>query len=164
MAVAFNKTQSKIWRKVNRPELLLAVSIVKNQLRTRFSNLSSEKYPILEINKGTFDLGMEVFEAVLVKGEAVLAGDSNELFLEFVVMLEKGGVAEAAVPVLLSVASAEERDLGEDFLLLLPLLPLLPPPLLLLPKLFSLLPTDPWLPLLPPNLFNLLLELLELRL
>ena len=107
---------------------------------------------------------MEVFEAVLVKGEAVLAGDSNELFLEFVVMLEKGGVAEAAVPVLLSVASAEERDLGEDFLLLLPLLPLLPPPLLLLPKLFSLLPTDPWLPLLPPNLFNLLLELLELRL
>lgn len=100
---------------------------------------------------------MEVFEAVLVKGEAVLAGDSNELFLEFVVMLEEGGVAEAAVPVLVSVASEEERDLGEDFLLLLPL------PLLLLPKLFSLLPTDPLLTL-PPNLFNLLLELLELRL
>ena len=98
---------------------------------------------------------MEVFEAVLVKGEAVLAGDSNELFLEFVVMLEEGGVAEAAVPVLVSVASEEERDLGEDFLLLLPLL--------LLPKLFSLLPTDPLLTL-PPNLFNLLLELLELRL
>jgi hypothetical protein len=40
----------------------------------------------------------------------------------------------------------------------------LPPlPLLLLPKLFSLLPTDPLLTL-PPNLFNLLLELLELRL
>ena len=96
---------------------------------------------------------MEVFEAVLVKGEAVLAGDSNELFLEFVVMLEEGGVAEAAVPVLVSVASEEERDLGEDFLLLLPLLP----------KLFSLLPTDPLLTL-PPNLFNLLLELLELRL
>jgi hypothetical protein len=106
---------------------------------------------------------MEVFEAVLVKGEAVLAGDSNELFLEFVVMLEEGGVAEAAVPVLVSVASEEERDLGEDFLLLLPLLPLLPLPLLLLPKLFSLLPTDPLLTL-PPNLFNLLLELLELRL
>ena len=104
---------------------------------------------------------MEVFEAVLVKGEAVLAGDSNELFLEFVVMLEEGGVAEAAVPV--SVASEEERDLGEDFLLLLPLLPLPPLPLLLLPKLFSLLPTDPLLTL-PPNLFNLLLELLELRL
>ena len=103
---------------------------------------------------------MEVFEAVLVKGEAVLAGDSNELFLEFVVMLEEGGVAEAAVPVLVSVASEEERDLGEDFLLLLPLPPL---PLLLLPKLFSLLPTDPLLTL-PPNLFNLLLELLELRL
>jgi hypothetical protein len=100
---------------------------------------------------------MEVFEAVLVKGEAVLAGDSNELFLEFVVMLEEGGVAEAAVPVLVSVASEEERDLGEDFLLLLPLLPLLPLPplpLLLLPKLFSLLPTDPLLTL-PPNLFNL---------
>jgi len=109
---------------------------------------------------------MEVFEAVLVKGEAVLAGDSNELFLEFVVMLEEGGVAEAAVPVPVSVASEEERDLGEDFLLLLPLLPLLPLPplpLLLLPKLFSLLPTDPLLTL-PPNLFNLLLELLELRL